>query len=96
MNHAQRTAQRTAKGFARREMLNPGEALKRAKPAGPFVVALAELGGGGYQIRVAQPAVIERGRPTKAPLIATVDTYGRSKYDVAARRFNSLVDEELV
>ncbi len=86
---------RDAEDFARREMLNPGEALKRAEPAGPFVVALAELGG-GYQIRVAQPAVIERGRPTKAPLIATVDTYGRSKYDVAARRFNSLVDEELV
>ncbi len=82
--------------FARSELLRESETLVRCEAPDPFVVALVELGGGGYQIRVAQPAVIERGRPTKAPLIATVDTYGRSKYDVAARRFNSLVDEELV
>lgn len=85
-----------AEDFAQREMLDPAETLQRAEAAGPFVVALVELQAGGYQIRVAQPAVIEQGRQTKAPLIATVDTYGRSKYAVAARRFNSLVDEELV
>lgn len=84
-----------AEDFARREMLNPGEVLKRAEPADPFVAALVEFEAGGFQIRVAQPAVIERGRPTNAPLIVTVDTYGRSKYDVAARRFNRLVDRDL-
>jgi len=84
-----------AEDFARREMLNPDETLKRAEPADPFVVALVELAAGGYQNRVAQPAVIEQNRTTKVPLIATVDTYGRSQYTEATRRFNSLVDKEL-
>jgi hypothetical protein len=87
---------RDAEGFARREMLNHGEALLRAEPAGPFVVALVRLEAGGYQNRAAQPAVVEQNRRTNVPLVATIATYGRSQYRTAARRFNSLVDEELV
>lgn len=86
---------RDAKDFALREMLNPGETLVRAEPADPFVVALVELEAGGYQNRVAQPAVIEQNRKTKVALIVTVETYGRTRYTAAARRFNSLVDKEL-
>lgn len=86
-------------GFAEREMLNPGETLHRAEPVGPFVVALAELAAGGYQNRVAQPAVIlggrQAGRPSRVPPVAVVSTHGRSAYADASRRFNSLVDEEL-
>lgn len=88
-----------AKDFARREMLNPGETLKRAEPVGPFVVALVELAAGGYQNRAAQPAVILRGRqggrPSRVPPVAIVSTHGRSAYPEAATRFNCLVDEEL-
>lgn len=84
-----------AENFARQQMLEDGETLHRAEPAGPFVVALVELDAGGYQNRVAQPAVILRGKPTKVALITNVDTYGPTKYDVAARRFNNLVDVEL-
>ena len=91
MNHAQRTAE----GFARGEMLNPGEALKRAEPAGPFVVALVELPEGGYQNRAAQPAVILRGRRSAVPPVTVVSTHGPAAYAEAASRFNSLVDEEL-
>lgn len=86
---------RQAGGFAREQMLENGETLHRAEPAGPFVVALVELAAGGYQNRVAQPAVIMGGKPTKVPAITSVDTYGPTKYVVAARRFNSLIDEEL-
>lgn len=86
---------RDVRDFARKEMLNPAETLNRAEPVGPFVVALAELEGGGYQNRVAQPAVIQQNCQSRVPLIATVDTYGPRQYTVAARRFNSLVDEEL-
>lgn len=82
-------------GFAEREMLNPGETLQRAEPVGPFVVALAELAAGGYQNRVAQPAVILGNRPSRVPAVAIVSTHGRSAYAEASRRFNSLVDEEL-
>lgn len=81
--------------FAREEMLEEGETLRRAENAGPFVVALVELPAGGYANRVAQPAVILRGRRSGLPLVNTVETYGPSRYRVAARRFNSLVDEEL-
>lgn len=86
---------RDTNNFARREMLSPVETLERAEPVGPFVVALVGLEAGGFQNRVAQPAVIQRGRPTKVPLLATVATYGPSRYKEAARRFNSLVDHEL-
>ncbi len=81
--------------FARKEMLEEGENLKRAEPVGPFVVALVELGGGGYENRAAQPAVIHRNRNSRLPLVSAVETYGSSRYRAAARRFNSLVDEEL-
>lgn len=87
--------ERQAEDFAREQMLEEGEALLRAEPAGPFVVALVELAAGGYQNRVAQPAVILRGKPTKVAAITNVDTYGPTKYTVAAKRFNSLVDDEL-
>ena len=84
-----------AQDFASNEMLEEGESLKRAEVTGPFVVALVELAGGGYENRVAQPAVIRRTRRTTLPLVNTVETYGPSRYRDAARRFNSLVDEEL-
>lgn len=87
--------QRDLLDFARQEMMNPNETLHRAEPVGPFVVALVELEAGGYQNRVAQPAAIQQGRPAKTPLLATVATYGPSRYKQAARRFNSLVDDEL-
>jgi hypothetical protein len=81
--------------FASQEMLEEGETLKRSETIGPFVVALVALPGGGYENRVAQPAVIGRGRRSRLPLVNTVETYGPSRYAAAARRFNSLVDEEL-
>lgn len=84
-----------ARDFARTEMLEGGETLERAETVGPFVVALVELAGGGYENRVAQPTVIRRNRRTNLPLVNTVETYGPSRYRAAARRFNSLVDEEL-
>lgn len=87
--------ERQARRFAGEQMLENGETLLRAEPAGPFVVALVELAAGGYQNRVAQPAVILQGKPTKIAAITNVDTYGPTKYTVAARRFNSLIDEEL-
>ncbi len=83
-------------GFAGKEMLERGETLKRAEPAGPFVVALVELARGGYQNRAAQPDVILRGRRSAVPPVTVVSTHGRSAYTQAAGRFNSLVDEELV
>ena len=91
MNHEHRGAEI----FAREEMLNPEETLRRAEEVAPFVVALVELPEGGYENRVAQPAVIRRNRRTNLPLVNTVETYGPSRYRAAARRFNSLVDEEL-
>lgn len=82
--------------FARQEMMAEGETLHRAESAGPFVVALVELEKGGYQNRAAQPAVVYGRRNSRVPEITTVDTYGPSHYGDAARRFNSLVDDELV
>lgn len=84
-----------ARDFARAEMLEESETLKRAEAVGPFVVALVELAECGYENRVAQPAVIRQNRRTRLPLVNTVETYGPSRYRAAARRFNSLVDEEL-
>lgn len=84
-----------AEEFARREMLEQSEVLRRAEPTGPFVVALVELSAGGFENRVAQPSVIRQNRRTNMPLVNTVETYGPSRYRAAARRFNSLVDEEL-
>ncbi|MDP9475169.1 MAG: hypothetical protein M3R38_05660 [Actinomycetota bacterium] len=84
-----------ARNFARQEMLEEGETLERAEAVGPFVAALVELAGGGYENRVAQPAVIRRNRRTRLPLVNTVETYGPSRYRDAARRLNSLVDDEL-
>ncbi len=81
--------------FARKEMLEEGETLRRAEPAGPFVVALVELEGGGFENRAAQPSVVYRNRNSRLPAVARIATYGRSQYEVAARRFNRLVDEEL-
>ncbi len=89
MNHPDATA------FARQEMLEEGETLERAETTGPFVVVLVALPGGGYENRVAQPAVIRHGRRTSLPLVGIVETYGPSRYRAAARRFNSLIDEEL-
>ena len=65
--------------FARQEMLEEGETLKRSETIGPFVVALVALPGGGYENRVAQPAVIGRGRRSRLPLVNTVETYGLRK-----------------
>lgn len=87
--------QREAEKFAREEMLEEGEALRRAEPVGPFVVALVELPGGGFENRAAQPAVIYQNRNSRLPAVARIATYGRSHYEAAARRFNALVDEEL-
>jgi hypothetical protein len=84
-----------AKDFARKEMLNPEETLHRAERVGPFVVALVELPAGGYQNRVAQPAVILGGLRSRVPAVAIVSTHGRSAYPRAAGRFNGLVDDEL-
>ena len=84
-----------ARAFAQKEMLEKGEALKRAEPVGPFVVALVELPRGGYQTRAAQPAVILCGRRSNVPPVTVISTHGRSAYAEAAKRFNSLVDEEL-
>lgn len=89
MNH------RDAEGFARREMMDPGEALHRCEPTGPFVVALVELEAGGYQNRAAQPGVVLRNRRSGVSEVAVIATYGPSRYSDAALRFNSLVDEEL-
>lgn len=86
---------RAAEDFAREQMAEAGEDLKRAETVGPFVVALVELAGGGFQNRVAQPAVVLRNRKSRLPEVAVVATYGRGKYRQAARRFTSLVDEEL-
>lgn len=86
---------REVEDFARKEMMEVGETLRRAEPVGPFVVALVELTAGGYQNRVAQPAVILGGRRSRVPALTIVSTHGRSAYNEAARRFNSLVDEEL-
>lgn len=83
------------RGFAGQEMLEDGETLMRAEAVGPFVVALVTLAAGGYENRVAQPAVIRRNRRSSLPLVNTVETYGPSRYKAATRRFNSLVDEEL-
>lgn len=84
-----------ARDFACAEMLEESETLKRVEAVGPFVVALVRLAGGGYENRVAQPAVIHQNRRTRLPLVNTVETYGPSRYRAAARRFNFLVDEEL-
>lgn len=86
---------RDAKDFARKEMLEEGETLMRAEPVGPFVVALLELTAGGYQNRAAQPDVVLRNKGSKVPDVTAISTHGRSAYTEAARRFNSLVDEEL-
>ena len=86
---------RDAEDFARKEMLEEGETLERAEPAGPFVVALVELTAGGYENRAAQPAVVYRNRASKLPAVARIATYGPSQYNEAAKRFNSLVDNEL-
>lgn len=81
--------------FARKEMREEGESLIRAEPVGPFVVALVELAGGGYQNRAAQPAVILGGTRSAVPPVTVVSTHGRTAYKSAATRFNSLVDDEL-
>ncbi len=82
--------------FARKEMLEEDEVLKRVEPAGPFVVALVELPGGGYDNRAAQPAVVYRNRNSRLPAVARIATYGPTSYRAAAKRFNKLVEEELV
>lgn len=83
--------------FARNEMLEESEALLRAEPVGPFVVALVELAGGGYENRAAQPAVVLRNRASKLPAVVRLSTHGRSQrsYRAASLRFNSIIDEEL-
>jgi hypothetical protein len=86
---------REAEDFARREMLDEGEILRRAEPSGPFVVALVELGAGGFDNRAAQPAVVYANRSSRLPAVARIATYGPSQYREAARRFNHLVDTEL-
>ncbi|MDP9474377.1 MAG: hypothetical protein M3R38_01535 [Actinomycetota bacterium] len=90
MNH------RDAWDFARKEMLEEDEILRRAQTAGPFVVALVELAGGGYDNRAAQPAVVYRNRNSRLPAVARIATYGPANYREAALRFNKLVGEELV
>lgn len=82
-------------GFAREELRQVGETVHRAEARGPFVAALVELENGGYVIRVAQPRVILRGRPTKLPLVSQLGPWGARKYSKAARRFNLLIDEQL-
>ncbi|MEW6638385.1 MAG: hypothetical protein AB1425_16400, partial [Actinomycetota bacterium] len=91
-----RVNRREAEVFARKEMLEEGEKLLRAEPAGPFVVALVELAKGGYGNRAAQPAVVLRNRASRLPAVARIETYGPSRYRDAARRFNNLVDRELI
>jgi hypothetical protein len=86
---------RGAEDFARKQMLEQGEELLRAEPAGPFVVALVELAKGGYENRAAQPAVVLRNRASRLPGVARIETYGPSRYRAAALRFNNLVDREL-
>lgn len=44
---------------------------------GPFVVALVELAGGGYENRAAQPAVVLRNRASKLPAVVRISTHGR-------------------
>lgn len=82
--------------FACKEMIEEGETLRRVEPAGPFVVVLVELPGGGYDNRAAQPAVVYRNRNSRLPAVARIATYGPTSYRAAARRFNRLVEEELV
>lgn len=84
-----------AREFARKEMLEEGEELLRVEPIGPFVVALVELSGGGYENRAAQPAVVLSNRASKLPSVVRISTHGRSHYQKASLRFNNLVDEEL-
>lgn len=88
---------KAAKEFARKEMLEEDEKLIRAEPVGPFVVALVELGGGGYENRAAQPAVVLSNRASKLPSVVRISTHGCSQrsYRAASLRFNSIVDEEL-
>lgn len=86
---------RGAVAFARRQMLEEGETVIRAEPAGPFVVALVELSAGGYDNRAAQPAAVYGNRRSTLPPVARIETYGPSRYRDAALRFNSLVDTEL-
>lgn len=81
--------------FAQAEMLDEGETLRRAEPAGPFVVALVGLLDGGYANRVAQPAVILRNKRSDIDPVVTLSLYGMSGYKKAAQAFNDLVDNKL-
>ncbi len=81
--------------FASRELAEQGEALLRAEEQGPFVAALVELAGGGYIIRVGQPAVIDRGRTSRLPDVVQIGPWGPGGYHQAAQRFNHLIDHDL-
>ena len=52
--------------FAREEMLNPEETLRRAEEVAPFVVALVELPEGGYEDR-RRPACRDPPQPPYEP-----------------------------
>lgn len=82
--------------FVREHMMREGETLPREPEwKAPFAIALVELAAGGYELRVAQPAVIGGRQNSNLPDVNIVAVYGRDKYPAAARRMNHLVDEEL-
>lgn len=81
--------------FARNELAAGGESVQRAERQGPFVAALIELAGGGYIIRVGQPAVVSGRRSSRLPDVVQIGPWGQKNYAAAARRFNQLLDEDL-
>ena len=82
--------------FVQENMMREGETLPRDPEwKKPFAVALVELEAGGYELRVAQPAVVNGLIDSNLQSVNVVNIYGRDKYSKAAKRFNSLVDEEL-
>ena len=74
--------------FVGEHMMREGEVLPRDPEwKQPFAVALVNLEAGGYEIRVAQPAVIAGLTDSNLQDVNIVGVYGPNKYSEAGCDF---------